>query len=689
MTMTSRQHNVKAYFLLALFHCSLTCWGFSLPTQKGRYPAFNSFRGGHSPLKTVNGSQSDREQDVGFSLVDASAASKVSATAAADYDLSSAILDVANDDNVAASSSPKKQSTKEKIPLWKRVVTSRIFLAALAFTVGHRTGSDKAQARLLSIQETIEKTASFCAEDAKVHPFPYLASALLLFFFLREAWRAIPPWVQPELMELRSLLQPQLGNDKDENETSNLQMVDYSSDGLDNTLLPPDDMAKMRILSHKLRALADLATVKLKNSTAEHGRPVTWIDLVVLVKVLTNHLRDERAVDRDRRYTDHGTDVPNPATVLKGMDEVFELADLAYKTNSMELRQCLQSYNFTALVRYEDSNLPGTVAHYMALDPHRKLAVLSIRGSTTFADLLTDLCMRAVPYQLVGPFVEGGPTTVWAHDGISLATRRLANEFEYLVEELLFPSGYKLIITGHSLGASVAAGLGMVLRSRLGRRHPTLLRDQGDKIEVIGFACPPLLDLDAALACKPFTKSIINNSDVIPRWSISNALVLMECLKKVSQQLEEKRTRPTDLRSLIAFLRLVLTKRDKETQPPFLTMEEARNTLVESYEKVALRDPDHLYVPGQVIQMYDLWSKEGYYTNRKNRDKNREKASFNGDVTVDEVAQDPPLRVAERVHISDGTSKVLRYIEIDPRMTRDHYSDSYRSSIRDLLSIAS
>jgi TfoX/Sxy family transcriptional regulator of competence genes len=44
------------------------------------------------------------------------------------------------------------------------------------------------------------------------------------------------------------------------------------------------------------------------------------------------------------------------------------------------------------------------------------------------------------------------------------------------------------------------------------------------------------------------------------------------------------------------------------------------------------------------------------------------------------------LRAAERAHVTDGTSKVLRYIEVDSRMVNDHLSPAYRSSITALLS---
>ena len=56
------------------------------------------------------------------------------------------------------------------------------------------------------------------------------------------------------------------------------------------------------------------------------------------------------------------------------------------------------------------------------------------------------------------------------------------------------------------------------------------------------------------------------------------------------------------------------------------------------------------------------------------------------DETVEAAMED--VRTAERVVLSDGASKVLRYIEIDPRMVTDHLCPAYRGSIQTLISDA-
>jgi pimeloyl-ACP methyl ester carboxylesterase len=528
--------------------------------------------------------------------------------------------------------------------LWNSICKSKITAAILSFFLGCRIGSGATRARLQYIQEAMEETASYYAANARSYPRPYLLSTILFAVVMREAWRSLPAWVKPQILARRR-----------------------ATEDTAVTELDHEDMTSLGVIASKLQTFFAVASEKIRGSVSDVDQRVGYLDFVALVKLL-GALKEERAVERDRRYTEDDLQVEHPQTVMTGLDEAFEFADWAYMTNGMMLRSVLKQQNFT-LVRRESIALPGSASHYIAINKERKVAYIGIRGSAGFADLLTDCCMRAVPYALRGPFVEGGPATIWAHEGISLTAKRLADDVETLIEELLFPNGYRLIITGHSMGASVACMLGMLLRSRLGLKYPRLLKDDGSLIKVLAFACPPVLDHDAALACTSFTTTIVNNSDIIPRWSLSNILILMEYLKAVNKKLEEKRLRPKDFKSLVAFTRMLFCKRG--SPEPFMTIDEIRSTMLDAYAKVDLKDPDHLYVPGKVIHMYDLWSKEGYEQG----------------VNASNAEGNANLRVAERVHVSNGTSNVLRYIEIDSRMTSDHYSEAYRKSIRDLLSI--
>ena len=75
--------------------------------------------------------------------------------------------------------------------------------------------------------------------------------------------------------------------------------------------------------------------------------------------------------------------------------------------------------------------------------------------------------------------------------------------------------------------------------------------------------------------------------------------------------------------------------------------------------------------------MYDLWSKTDYDIVEDAVE----------DAMGDEDADDKlkGVRTAEGAQITDGTSKMLRTIDLDSRFMLDHLAPAYRSSIRSLL----
>ena len=219
----------------------------------------------------------------------------------------------------------------------------------------------------------------------------------------------------------------------------------------------------------------------------------------------------------------------------------------------------------------------------------------------------------------------------------------------------------------HSLGAGVAVIFSMILRSRIA----ALRKDEGDKLKVLAFASPPVVDYKASLNCKSFVTTYVNNADIIPRASLSNLVLLLEFMKVVNSRLAEEGLSPKGFQSIAAFLKMLSSS--KKDGDMIMSADEIREAVDNAFDIVDLEDPDHLYVAGRVIHMYDLWTKENY----------GDKSDYE-DVGDDfDVSKKVPT--AERVYESDGASKALRLIEIDDRMMSDHMSPGYRSSIRSLL----
>jgi Lipase (class 3) len=349
----------------------------------------------------------------------------------------------------------------------------------------------------------------------------------------------------------------------------------------------------------------------------------------------------------------------NPVdTLITTWIDLLHLADWAYLDETNDIRNKLEeqekntsSYKWH-LLRHVKTNEPGRVGHYIALDTNAKVALIAVKGTSDVADMITDACGLSVRYNMTsnvnndddkngepigGPEAEAATTTtvlVACHEGILDASWALAHDIQPLVEELFLPAGYNILLVGHSLGAGVACMVGNLLRTRLPalckpyqqqqRTFPVI--DDGNEtpsialtlpLEVVAFAPPPMLNLEAAVATSDFTTSIVNNDDMIPRTSVSNLVSLIRFLAIVDKRLGEKGFRPTGPVGAVQLLTKVLvggSDDDGENdaimtgQEIFDGLNEARGQGTNSttnYRQQVMDDMDHLFVPGKVVVLYE------------------------------------------------------------------------------------
>jgi pimeloyl-ACP methyl ester carboxylesterase len=471
---------------------------------------------------------------------------------------------------------------------------------------------------------------------------PFVSQIALTIFVVREMWRTIPPWMKKQLPIARK-----------QSVVPGLEAV-----------VDESDLSSIPVLMGRLQTLLKASTAKLSSPLSAGEIQTSFLTLLRL----SAQMKVQDPYERDMVYEESGTLLTaDERAQFTDIEETFELADIAYNELpfDQELRDVLGSRNYS-LVRHEPLSLPGSAAHFVALSTEQKVIVIGVKGTSNFEDFLTDACGNVVNHTLSAPFIKGGPVEIRCHEGVFVAASRLFNDLERLVEALFIPTGYKITVTGHSLGAGVASLLAILLLSRF----PDL-RAEG-RLKVIAIAPPPILDLDASLACQPFTTTLVNNADIIPRTSLSNLIITMEFLKLVNNKLDKSGLKPAGLNATAAFLKS-FTEGINGTMimPP----QEIKNGWKTSIELVGLDDPDHLFVPGRVLHMYDLWSKPGYGL------------THNSSLPepADGLLLDSIVHPAERVLVTDGTSPVLRTIEMDGRMLSDHMAPAYRSSIRTLF----
>jgi Lipase (class 3) len=160
----------------------------------------------------------------------------------------------------------------------------------------------------------------------------------------------------------------------------------------------------------------------------------------------------------------------------------------------------------------------GHTPYAIVVDHDWKSVVIVIRGTGSLEDALTDLTLRPTSLEEVGKECGFEGTDLYAHAGMLTSTKWIYEDIQrngvldnLLLDEESKLSGYRLRITGHSLGAGCAAILSLMLRPKFGNLRAHCF-------------CPPgcTMSENAAIECEEFLTSYVNNDDIIPRSSISS-----------------------------------------------------------------------------------------------------------------------------------------------------------------------
>ncbi|KAG2779808.1 hypothetical protein PC129_g2633 [Phytophthora cactorum] len=183
---------------------------------------------------------------------------------------------------------------------------------------------------------------------------------------------------------------------------------------------------------------------------------------------------------------------------------------------------------------------------------HREL-VLVVRGTASLLDFCTDLCLQNEP------FLDGQ-----GHRGMVHATtwlvRHLRNDLQKLSEK--YPD-YKLVATGHSLGAAVAAMSVMQLK------------EDFPDIHCYAFGTPACMTRELATGSYDLVTSVVNGYDCVPRLHQHSLLKLQDEISRFDWR--------TALRHMVS----------EEIRKQKLAVEKQQRVKLEEVQ-TALRKMDHL-----------------------------------------------------------------------------------------------
>jgi len=165
--------------------------------------------------------------------------------------------------------------------------------------------------------------------------------------------------------------------------------------------------------------------------------------------------------------------------------------------------------------------------HFVAVDAESKAVILSIRGTASLSDALTDLL--CAPRRMLGGV---------AHDGIlRSAFAVLGHVSTRLVDILQDHPGFKLVVTGHSLGGGVALILALLLKAGQEQdedgRIPKLPSDVS--IEAYAFGPPPVFTPISELKqeWQEGIYTFVHGMDVVPRLSFVSVLETLRRLQAI------------------------------------------------------------------------------------------------------------------------------------------------------------
>ncbi|ESO10164.1 hypothetical protein HELRODRAFT_72860 [Helobdella robusta] len=146
------------------------------------------------------------------------------------------------------------------------------------------------------------------------------------------------------------------------------------------------------------------------------------------------------------------------------------------------------------------------VPFYIAVDHEYKAIVVAIRGTLSFQDALTDLTIES---QAVDIDFDGDAR---AHKGILQAAydiQKKLTDLHLLDDAFVKYPNFRLVITGHSLGAGTAALLSVLLKA------------QYNNLVCFSFSPPGWL-VSSALSqyMQEFVLSVVIGKDIIPRLGL-------------------------------------------------------------------------------------------------------------------------------------------------------------------------
>lgn len=225
-----------------------------------------------------------------------------------------------------------------------------------------------------------------------------------------------------------------------------------------------------------------------------------------------------------------------------------------YCTNAVDIQllAAQQSWHLIYAHLEQDATLSDRPASALFVHRDQKIACFAVRGTATINDVVTDIRAMPVPFPenpSSGKF-EDDWTPVSRAQGLALCG--MARAADHLFREnidalfMLAQKGYRIRITGHSLGGGVAALLGALVyqflekKTNIGDALNDAISEEknsrrsflngNDLLRVYTFGIPACVDAKLADFAQSFVTSVVLHDDVIPRLTPTSIRALLKHL---------------------------------------------------------------------------------------------------------------------------------------------------------------
>ncbi|XP_007885645.2 diacylglycerol lipase-alpha [Callorhinchus milii] len=280
---------------------------------------------------------------------------------------------------------------------------------------------------------------------------------------------------------------------------------------------------------------------------------------------------------------------------------------------------------------------------YVAVDHDKKKVVISIRGTLSPKDALTDLTGDAERLP-----VEGHHGTWLGHKGMVLSAEYIKKKLE---QEMILSQAfgrdlgkgtkhYGLVVVGHSLGAGTAAILSFLLRPH----YPTL--------QCFAYSPPGgLLSDDAMEYSKEFVTAVVLGKDLVPRIGLSQ----LEGFRRHLLEVLQKSNKPK-WRIIVGGTRCI-PKSELPEDVEETSVQNNRQWAYPSDLTIALSASVPLYPPGRIIHVVHNHPEENCCCGQEEP---TYYAIWSDNKTLDEVIISPAMLNEHMPHVvMDGLHKVL------------------------------